>query len=472
MNIVSWEFAAFLGVVLLVYYFLSHRLQNAWLLCASLFFYATWSWWFPLILAGLAIGNYWFGIRLAAQTRYKQLFVWIGIILNLGVLGIFKYTHFFIRGINKILFELNTGESVVFSILFPLGLSYVVLQLIAYLVGISRKQIEPQENFLDFALYLIYFPKLTAGPIEKFKTFLPKLSQPRQITAGGLSQSILLILIGLLRKTLLAGFIFAVVPKTLTIKPQDFSGSELYFWILGLGFYVYNDFAGYTDIVRGISGLFGIELSMNFQVPAFSRNFSEFWLRWHISLSTWLRDYIYLPTSRMLLRRFNNPIHPVILVVPPIITMIGSALWHEAAFHVVLWGILMGSLQVLSNLPLLFGRKITPSAKQPIWRQSISRLVICAFLVVVAVPFFASVQDSVIIWKRMLIAGWDLPDVRILLIGVPTLLLDWAQHHWGELGFLKARPWVRALLLAIALLLLLLVSLTDLELQPFLYQEF
>jgi D-alanyl-lipoteichoic acid acyltransferase DltB (MBOAT superfamily) len=292
------------------------------------------------------------------------------------------------------------------------------------------------------------------------------------MTAEQFSQSAVLIITGLLRKTLLAGFIFAVVPKTLTIKPQDFSGSELYFWMLGLGFYVYNDFAGYTDIVRGISGLFGIELSMNFQVPTFSRNFSEFWLRWHISLSTWLRDYIYLPTSRMLLRRFNNPIHPVILIVPPIITMIGSALWHEVAFHVVLWGILMGSLQALSNLPLLLGWKITPSAKQPLWRQVISRVVISALLVLVAVPFFASVQDSLIIWKRILTAGWGLPDGRILLIGVPTLLLDWTQHHWCVFGVLKARPWLRALLLAIALLLLLLVSLTDLELQPFLYQEF
>jgi alginate O-acetyltransferase complex protein AlgI len=191
------------------------------------------------------------------------------------------------------------------QILVPLGLSFYVLQTISYLVDVYRGQLKAERNWMNFALYLAYFPKIIAGPIERARSFLPKLAPARIVDNSMISRGVSLIFVGMVRKLLIADTLTAFILPDVFEVPAKYTPPELIGWLVIYAFALYNDFAGYTDIVRGISGLFGIELSSNFRVPYFSRNFTEFWSRWHITLSEWLRDYIYFPLSRALGRR--NP---------------------------------------------------------------------------------------------------------------------------------------------------------------------
>jgi len=185
-----------------------------------------------------------------------------------------------------------------------------------------------EPDVVHFALYLAYFPKLLAGPIERARSFLPRLTAAGDVTNDVLARSATLIVIGIGRKLLIADPLFSRIPAEVTVDPLQYPAPRLLVWLVAYAFALYNDFAGYTDIVRGVSGLFGIELSRNFAAPFFSRNFTELWTRWHITLSSWLRDYIYFPLSRALVRRNPNATHFVTLFVPPMVTMLVSGLWH------------------------------------------------------------------------------------------------------------------------------------------------
>ena len=184
------------------------------------------------------------------------------------------------------------------TLLLPIGLAYYSLQNISYLIDIYRKQTVAATDFIDFALYLAYFPKLLSGPIERARTFLPKLAQPRHVDNKLLARSFTLIIVGLMRTLLIAGILLKMIFWDAFETPAKYTAPELIGWLLIYSLFLYNDFAGYTSIVRGVSGLFGLELSRNFSQPYFTRNLTEFWNSWHISLSHWLRDYIYFPLSR------------------------------------------------------------------------------------------------------------------------------------------------------------------------------
>jgi hypothetical protein len=183
-----------------------------------------------------------------------------------------------------------------FKFILPVGLAYYTLQNISYLVDVRHKQIAASVDFIDFALYLAYFPKLLSGPIERARTFLPQLANPRRVDNETLARSFTLIIVGLLRKLLIASLFSGILFWNAFETPALYTAPELIGWIVIYGLFLYNDFAGYTSIVRGISGLFGIQLSHNFKQPYFARNLTEFWNNWHISLSHWLRDYIFFPS--------------------------------------------------------------------------------------------------------------------------------------------------------------------------------
>ena len=205
---------------------------------------------------------------------------------------IFKAASFYLYRLTSLLEQTGIQPGLGgLQIIIPLGLSYYVLQNISYLVDVYRGQIPASTNRVDFSLYLAYFPKMVAGPIERARTFLPILARPRRVDNQALSRSLILILVGLVRKLLIGDLLFAHIPwEAFTGEPGVFSKIELIAWLTVYAFALYNDFAGYTLIVRGVSGFFGIELSPNFRAPYFSRNFTEFWNRWHITLSEWLRD--------------------------------------------------------------------------------------------------------------------------------------------------------------------------------------
>jgi alginate O-acetyltransferase complex protein AlgI len=333
---------------------------------------------------------------------------------------------------------------------------------------------EAASDAVDFALYLAYFPKLISGPIERARSFLPRLAGARQVDGRALTRSLTLILVGMARKLLIADPLRIMTPQDVFTTPAAYAPSLLATWLLAYAFSLYNDFAGYTGLVRGISGLFGIELSSNFRQPYLARSFTEFWNRWHITLSHWLRDYIYYPLSRALLRRNPSRRSVLNLALPPLVTMLMSGLWHGASWHMLLWGGLHGVYQVVERIPSLW-RPVVPSQKQPRWRQVIAAVIVFVLAVLAWLPFSmrlpaaAAFLRGLFTWTR-----WEAPDVRVFALIVPSVLLDWAQYHSGdEVVFLRWPRPARALALTfVVLAVVLLATQTAITAPPFVYQGF
>ena len=236
---------------------------------------------------------------------------------------------------------------------------------------------------------MAYFPKLLSGPIERARTFLPKLAAQRIVDNDVLARSFALIVIGVVRKVVFADTLFTMLPARLWKEPERFSSPELIVYLIVYAFALYNDFAGYTGVVRGVSGLFGIELAPNFNIPYFSRNLSEFWNRWHITLSQWLRDYIYFPTSRALLRRNPSLTNVPNIFLPPLLTMLASGLWHGTGWGMLLWGALHGVYLIVERLLSLW-RPAGPPHLQPRWRQGLATTLVFVLVMLAWVPFRAS----------------------------------------------------------------------------------
>jgi len=467
-------FALFVLVAAVVYYRLPGRAQRLWLLALSYIFIATWSWAFALMLLVATSANYRLGWRVAGGGRG---WLWLGIGFNVSTLVYFKYVVFFVPDLLAAVDRIGfTGPTDVFRLALPLGLSYYSLQAISYLVDVHRRQMQPVADEADFGLYMAYFPKLVAGPIERARTFVPRLAEPRVVDNGVLTSAFGLIVLGLVRKLVVADPLAALIPEHAFYTPAEFSAPQLWAFLLAYGFYLYNDFAGYTDMVRGVSRIFGIELSSNFRTPYFSRTFTEFWARWHISLSEWLRDYVYMPLTRALLRRRFAPRGWVSLAVPPIATMMVSALWHATLAHktVLLWGVLHGGYQVVERVRMI-RRPALPPDQWPRRAQLIGAATVFLLAMIAWVPFREGSQPGTTLatWAAML--RWDRlapPDPRIALVILPALLLDWVQYRaTDELVFLRWPRPAQATLLATATLLILFMLQADPG-PPFVYQGF
>jgi D-alanyl-lipoteichoic acid acyltransferase DltB (MBOAT superfamily) len=291
-----------------------------------------------------------------------------------------------------------------------------------------------------------------------------------------LSRSLVLILVGLTRKLLFANLLFAYIPwKSFSGNPADFSNMEQLGWLVVYSFALYNDFAGYTGIVRGVSGLFGIELSPNFNTPYFSKNFTEFWTRWHISLSQWLRDYIFFPVSRALARRFPNRNGWQNVVIPPMLTMLVSGFWHGPNWQMLLWGGLHGTYLVVERV-LILRRPPQPVAANTFWMDWGSRIVTFLFVALAWVPFAMRIPLALNFWKQLFIGDWiGMVDNRLLfalVVLIPSLWLDWAQDKKAdETFFLHQNQFVQSALLASVIVALLIVTTYGAG-QPFIYQGF
>ncbi|MDO8971972.1 MAG: MBOAT family O-acyltransferase, partial [Saprospiraceae bacterium] len=293
MNITSLAFLALAFVAALIYHRLTAKFRNLWLLAVSAVFLATWSWQFILVLLVFGFLNFALGIKIETGSSKKKTWLGLGIVLNIAFLLVFKYSQFYLPALTRLLNRMGVeGNSDGLKLLLPVGLSFLVVQAISYLVDVANKRLPAEKALLKFWAYVVYFPKLLSGPVERARQFLPRLDSPLRLDRELLERSLALIVSGLFRKIFLADALFRMIPENAFITPLDHTGQNLVFWLLGYSFALYNDFAGYTAIARGVSLWFGIELCINFNLPYFSHNFTEFWTRWHISLSNWLRDYL------------------------------------------------------------------------------------------------------------------------------------------------------------------------------------
>ncbi len=334
----SINFAIFLPIVFILYWFVTKqnlRLQNVLLLISSYFFYACWDWRFMFLLIFSTILDYFTGIRIheAQKDKNKLIWLWISIGINLGFLGVFKYYNFFAttfsEGLSLLGFKANLGT---LQIILPVGISFYTFHGLSYVIDIYKNRIKPEKNFIDYSVFVSFFPLLVAGPIERATHLLPQILKKREFdylkAVDGLRQ----ILWGLFKKIVIADNC-AEFANTIFNNSADYSGSTLFLGAVFFTFQIYCDFSGYSDIALGTARLFGMDLLRNFAFPYFSRDIAEFWRRWHISLSSWFKDYLYIPLG-------GSKGGMWIKIRNTFIIFLVSGFWHGANWTFIVWGFL------------------------------------------------------------------------------------------------------------------------------------
>lgn len=296
----SINFAIFLPIVFVLYWFVTNKslkLQNILLLFSSYFFYACWDWRFLFLLMFSTLLDYYTGLKMAEtdNKKAKKAWFWLSICINLGFLGVFKYYNFFAESFSDVVFNLGFQVNPwTLKVILPVGISFYTFHGLSYVIDVYKGRIEAERNFIDYSVFVSFFPLLVAGPIERASHLLPQIKKERVFNYEQAVDGLRQILWGLFKKVVIAD-LCAVYVNTVFNDSANYSGSTLLIGAVLFTFQIYGDFSGYSDIALGTARLFGIDLLRNFAFPYFSRDIAEFWRRWHMSLSTWFRDYLYIP---------------------------------------------------------------------------------------------------------------------------------------------------------------------------------
>jgi len=343
------------------------KLQNILLLCASYFFYACWDWRFLFLLIFSTLLDYFTGLKMcnSDQLKTRKFWFWLSITINLGFLGIFKYYNFFADSFAEALsnfgFQVNPWT---LKVILPVGISFYTFHGLSYVIDIYKGRIKAERNFIDYSLFVSFFPLLVAGPIERATHLLPQVKKQRSFDYSKAIDGLRQILWGLFKKIVIADQC-AGYANDIFNHSGEYAGSTLLLGAVLFAFQIYGDFSGYSDIALGTARLFGIELLRNFAYPYFSRDIAEFWRRWHISLSTWFRDYLYIPLG-------GSKGGTWIKVRNTFIIFLVSGFWHGANWTFIVWG-LLNALYIMpsivfntnrSNLDTVAEGKIFPSIKE------------------------------------------------------------------------------------------------------------
>ncbi|WP_291136221.1 MBOAT family O-acyltransferase [Flavobacterium sp. UBA7663] len=343
----SIEFLLFLPTVFFLYWFVFKnqlRAQNVLLLVASYIFYGWWDWRFLSLIIASTFLDYFIAIQLGKTdiAKKRKFLLGISLVGNLGMLGFFKYYNFFVASWIEAWSSVGiTMEASTLNIILPVGISFYTFQTLSYTIDVYRKEMQPTKSFIDFAAFVTFFPQLVAGPIERASHLLPQFYKKRAFDYQNAVDGVKLIIWGMFKKVVVADNCAFFVNKIFE-NPEAYSSGELFVGMVFFAFQIYGDFSGYSDMAIGISKLFGFDLMVNFKFPYFSRDIAEFWRRWHISLSTWFRDYIYIPLGGSKGSQWFQ-IRNVMII------FLVSGFWHGANWTYVVWGL----FHALLFLPLL-----------------------------------------------------------------------------------------------------------------------
>lgn len=346
----SIAFLVFLPIVFIAYWFVfkQRKAQNIVILIASYYFYGCWDWRFLSLIILSTLVDYLIGIQLQKNEvakKRKQL-LWISILMNLGMLGVFKYYNFFMANWIELLNSLGIqAEQSSLHIILPVGISFYTFQTLSYTIDVYKKKLEPTKDLIAFASFVSFFPQLVAGPIERASNLLPQFHKNRVFDYEKAASGIRLMIWGFFKKIVVADNC-ALIVNNIFENYETASGSTLLLGLIFFGFQIYGDFSGYSNIAIGVARLFGFDLMRNFMYPYFSRDIAEFWRRWHISLSSWFKDYLYIP--------LGGSKGPLITVLRNVfIIFLVSGLWHGANWTFVIWG----ALNAMLFVPLLIRGK-------------------------------------------------------------------------------------------------------------------
>lgn len=346
----SLTFAVFLPIVFCLYWFVFGRnlkWQNLFVLVASYVFYGWWDWRFLLLIALTSFCSFWSGILIGKyrdEKRKAGLVNTANILLNLGILGLFKYYNFFASSFAH-LFLGGQSDRLLIHLILPVGISFYTFQALSYTIDVHRGKIEPTRDIVQFFAYVSFFPQLVAGPIERASNLLPQFARKRVFDPVQAADGLRMILWGLFKKVVVADQCARYVDQVFSHQ-DSLPGGTLILGVVLFTIQIYGDFSGYSDIAIGTSKLFGIKLMTNFRTPYFSRSIKEFWQRWHISLTTWLRDYVYFPLG-------GSRCSKAKAIRNNYIVFILCGLWHGASWTYIAWGVYFGTL---AGISILYGK--------------------------------------------------------------------------------------------------------------------
>lgn len=342
MAFTSYDFLLFFLIVFVLYWVVrERRWQNLILLAASYYFYGSVQVWVAVMLGLSTTADFFLARGMEIHPNRKRLFITLSLIVNLGVLAFFKYFDFFSGNVAAFLSGVGFGENtLLLKIALPAGLSFFTLKKLGYMIDVSRGTLKPTHTFIDFSLYVSFFPQLIAGPIERPQKLLPQIESQRPWKAEFFYQAWPLLVMGFFKKLVIANSAQVLVNRVFGFSEP--SGFLLLSGALGYTLQILADFSAYTDLSRGVSFLLGFTTSENFRQPYLSLTPTDFWNRWHITLSTWLRDYVFFPVRRAVLRYKLN--ENLAMSIPPLVTMFVSGLWHGAGLTFVVWGLYYGLL--------------------------------------------------------------------------------------------------------------------------------
>lgn len=316
------------------------QLRTIYVVAFSLFFYYKCSGFYFFILLFSAVVDYYLALLLTKEKNAfkRKLILVVSLISNLGILFYFKYTNFFIENMNV----LTNSKYSLYDIILPVGISFYTFQTLSYSIDVYRKELEPTKNFIDFLFFVSFFPQLVAGPIVRAKDFLPQLTKKLQLTTKDFNYALFLIIGGLLKKGVISDYISVNFVDRVFDSPNLYSSFENLMAMYGYAIQIYCDFSGYSDIAIGLALLLGFKLPVNFRTPYQSQSVTEFWRRWHISLSTWLKDYLYISLGGNRKGKYRTYINLFL-------TMLLGGLWHGASWKFVFWGMLHGFALIIER---------------------------------------------------------------------------------------------------------------------------
>jgi alginate O-acetyltransferase complex protein AlgI len=458
MSFASLPFFLFLPLVFFLHYARpGRRWQNGVLLAASYFFYGWWDYRFCVLMLGSSLVDYYAGLwidRESNPTRRRRILV-AALSVNLAVLGLFKYFNFFVD--NLVILAAAAGVDLnltTFRILLPAGISFYTFQTMSYTIDIYRGKFRPRPDVVEYLAFVSFFPQLVAGPIERATGLLPQFGAARAFSPAEAREGARLIIWGLAKKMVLADNLGALVANAYT-RPTAVTAAELALATLAFAFQIYCDFSAYSDIAVGAAKLFGIRLTRNFAYPYFSQSISEFWRRWHISLSSWLRDYVFIPLG-------GSRAAPPRVARNLMLTALLSGLWHGAAWHFVLWGGLHG-VYLVAERSLWPNRSKAAPPETPggerlvpgpltLVRMGVTFLLVCAGWVLFRAD---SLEDAVQIYVRVahglltpgFYAGLWAIVAQYRLTWIPVaifVVVEWiSRRNWNTLAVAGAPGLIR-----------------------------
>lgn len=479
------------------------NLRNAYLFLVSIYFYYKTSGFYFLLLLFTTVFDYSNGLLIARTSSKsgRKLLMWLSILVNLSILGYFKYTYFFAGIFSSMLHHSITPVNIfsqftntffgtdfdITRIVLPVGISFYTFQSLSYIIELTKKRVDVIKNFMDYGFFVSFFPQLVSGPITRSSVFIPQMKQPFHLTAEDFNRAVLLIITGLIKKIVIADYIgFNFIDRVFDM-PSSYTGFENLMAVYGYGIQIYCDFSGYTDIAIGVALLMGFRLPVNFNSPYKAENITDFWKRWHISLTNWFRDFLFMPLALAVSSRLKKEKYFffrtdfLIYLFAGMLTFLLTGLWHGADFRFIIWGGLHGILLVGHRFWTINIRKRLKKSKKQVFGRFLSIFITFNIISLTWLVFRAKDMTEVgqVLTRIATAFRWDLiPQIIffyrfVFLIILIAYIIHWLPQNLKDsfTGFFFRLPaFLKIILIVLAVFLMYQVKTAGI--QPFIYFQF